>query len=301
MLAAHQAASSEHRSWRKDRDARSRRQEVDPGDVLLQGDDVDSLEIPHLTVPRGPGLLHVLAARNEWVPKVDVPAPLRQFFAPAEGSDASEPESACARSAAPCASPWHASVGRSGATLSTDWGRLLGLPRRPRAGHRGHDPPGQSPDPVSGASLRVLRPEPVLRRRSPVAGRRAAPVPLPRRRGRRLGGRPAEAVRRVTERRAAISFPHRCNCSKFVRAPSSADIGQSDCWSRPTTPSDSFPLFPLSFVRSDWPGLDTRPADTQHVYSVSVTAISGSRRSFRLSRRPRIGSHSRRYQGAYSR
>lgn len=37
----------------------------------------------------------VMDTRNEWVPKVDVPAPLREFFAPAEGSDGSEPARVC--------------------------------------------------------------------------------------------------------------------------------------------------------------------------------------------------------------
>ena len=36
-----------------------------------------------------------LETRNEWVPKVDVPEPLRKFFAPAEGTDGSEPERIC--------------------------------------------------------------------------------------------------------------------------------------------------------------------------------------------------------------
>ena len=43
----------------------------------------------------GEGDAVVLAARNEWVPKVDVPAPLREFFAAAEGTDGSEPERVC--------------------------------------------------------------------------------------------------------------------------------------------------------------------------------------------------------------
>ena len=151
----------------------------------------------------------VLAARNEWVPKVDVPAPLRQFFAPAEGTDGSEPERVCTEhrtvrfALAPGCytidvdSEFEAtdgelhfgqdghsylgvrvadaideedgglvtdSAGRSGCDAINeqvaDWVDYSGSTRRARAGHRGHEPPGQPPDPVSGACLRVLRPSP---------------------------------------------------------------------------------------------------------------------------------------------
>ena len=113
----------------------------------------------------------------------------------------------CARNTAPCASPWRALLHhrrrlrvrghrrraplragraqlprrprrrrdrRGGRRAGRRLGRLLGLPRRARAGHRGHEPPGQPPDPVSGACLRVLRAEPLLCHRSPITDCRRA-------------------------------------------------------------------------------------------------------------------------------